>query len=85
MSELFQIEKGIPIPKYKETKETPSRYPLSKMEVGDSFKIPCLNQDRKTLQTNMETLAFRWTGRNGLSWRFVARSVDFGVRVWRVK
>lgn len=75
MSE-FTIEKGIPVSKRvgagRETK-----YPFDLMEVGDSFLVTDLKV--KTISRTCCRYGKR------LSRKFVSRTVDGGVRVWRTE
>ena len=46
----YKIEKGLPIPKIQGIgglKFGVSKYPLSQLDVGDSFSIPLLGSERK--------------------------------------
>jgi len=71
----FKVEKGIPAPKVK--KGPPRKYPWLEMEVGDSFFVPGVNYNEfKTQPSNAGK-------RYGL--KYTTRSVDGGVRVWRVE
>ena len=57
MKKLFKIESGIPIkslPKPKKVKEKKKRvvkfdYPFAEMNVGDSFLVPCKNNNYKAV------------------------------------
>lgn len=83
MSNGIKIESGIPIPKSRLS----LYHLLSEMKVGDSFLIPRdpdvhirVQQCRASVATN----GFRRRN-NKLDAKFVTRTVDVGVRVWRVK
>lgn len=72
---MFQIEKNIPIPTSDFGKGRPRIYPLGDMDVGDSFFT--------TSARNKVASAVSYYGlRNGK--KFAVRTVDGGVRVWRV-
>lgn len=75
MSE-FTIDKGIPVPKQVGTGRK-NKYPFDALEVGDSFFVKDLN---------VKTIS-RTCGHHGkrLSRRFISRTVDGGVRVWRTE
>ena len=66
----FKIETGFPIPVTSKAK-----YPWAEMKVGDSFFVPA-----KVPSDINVTGAILNTG-----FKFIRRSVDDGVRVWRVK
>lgn len=70
---MLIVEKGLAIPK----NVIRNKYPYKLMEVGDSFFVPNgkLNQ---ICNGNYRV------GKQ-LGWRFVARSEEGGVRVWRTE
>ncbi len=72
----FHIEKGIPVPKMTGAGRK-TKYPFDVMEVGDSFFV----KDAK-----VKTLS-RTCGSHGkrLSRKFISRTVEGGVRVWRTE
>jgi len=63
----IDIEKNIPIP------NSGVRDALSKMEVGDSFKIVGVSS------------GYRYAIAKQIGIKITARKVDDGIRVWRVK
>jgi hypothetical protein len=65
------IEKGIPLPAITH----PSRWPFSRMEIGDSFFIP--SSSCKSLSSSAHEAAKR------LNRKFTRRKVAGGIRVWR--
>ena len=65
----FKIEDGIPIPKPRQ------QYPWLKMRVGQSFFVP----GGKTKSLGSIDYARKKTG-----FKFTARTVEGGVRIWRV-
>lgn len=77
----------------KETFEIPevsvkaSRYPWDKMEVGQSFKVPFQSgpgAEGKKYQKSRVFAAMRYRNTHGES-RFVMRTYDDFIRVWRTK
>lgn len=67
----FKIEKNVPL-------RSPRKvYPWGKMAVGDSFFVP---EVKVTSVTSSATLA---GARMGM--KFTCRSVDGGVRIWRIE
>lgn len=69
----IKIEKKIPIPS---GRGPYGKYPWSQMEIGDSFLIP-----GKKVSLVSSTMAS--AGRR-LNKKFTARTVEGGVRVWRI-
>lgn len=82
MSE-FKIDNGIPIPlKCSNRKNGHSKYNLHLMEVGDSIFFSFPSGDRKkylNISSNISQIARKQNK------RFCMRSVDGGVRVWRIE
>lgn len=72
-SNEFRIEKGIEVPTIRRT----SVYPLADMEPGDSFFVP-----GESVRDRSAAAARLWGRRNDR--KFVSRSVDGGVRIWRL-
>jgi hypothetical protein len=72
----MQIEKGIPLPDIKV-----GRKPLvdrSLMEVGDSYF-------KKNAKANSEVaILAAWRKQKASSFKFAVRTVEGGIRVWRV-
>lgn len=78
----YQIDKDIPVPPLPKSAgrkqgKTRLKYPWPDMEVGDSILVPDV-----TLET-LKTAALAWAKRQGLPWKFTARSNIRGVRIWR--
>ena len=71
----FKIEKGVPIPE--KVSGGVSKYPFSEMAVGDSLFAP------GEAGARMRTAAYEFARRHGL--RFMARTVENEVRIWRVE
>ena len=70
----FEIERGVPMPKLR------NKYPFEHMDVGDSFLVPADMKDEiKTISS-----AASYAGKQ-LKFKFVTKTVDEGVRVWRVE
>ena len=74
MMEEFKIEKGVEIPMKKDCR---SKYPWGEMEVNDSVFFK--NGSQYILASSVNNFRVR-TGR-----KFSTRTVDGGVRVWRVE
>lgn len=71
---MFQIEKDVPMPVSR------SRYPFPQMKVGDSFFVP-----ETHVPARLMSAAISYAKRNTLAWKFAARRIDGGVRIWRIK
>ena len=70
----FKIEKGVPLPR-KTGRDGQNLYPWPEMEIGDSIFLP-----GKTIKDSNAGLQYgRAHGK-----KFTARSVEGGIRVWRV-
>lgn len=74
----MKIEKNIPMPPSK--RGGPRKYPFADMSVGESAFFE--NQPAGSL-SNPSVAAAQWGARNGR--KFSARSIDGGVRIWRVE
>lgn len=90
---MYEIEKNIAIPnqEYRGRKRGESKYPIAKMEVGDSFLIPAKKGARGKICA-MSTAygavatAKKWMKAAGDTTReFTVRTVEGGARIWRTK
>ena len=70
----IDIDKDVPVPSNTRVR---NRYPYELLKVGESFFV------KDVALQSMYNTNFRW-GRK-LSRRFISRSEDGGVRVWRVE
>ena len=75
MSGLFAIEKGVPVPPHGKGKT--AKYPWADMCVGDSFFVPGVKIN--TLASSKAQAAKKHNA------KYAMRSVDGGVRVWRIE
>ena len=73
MSDL-KIEKGIPLP-------SRMRYPLRYMKTGDSFFVPCADEDQAKVQRRASGSCAKLRGLG----KFSVRQVEGGVRVWKIE
>lgn len=73
----IKIEKGIPVP---ETRGVLAKYPFSSMEVGDSFFVAASD----TGDLSHVRSAASWNAKRH-EMKFCTRTVDGGVRVWRLE
>jgi hypothetical protein len=75
---MIKIDKGLPLPTRKYGSGRPPKYPWGEMDVGDSFYAPGVRRQ------SMSGLALRaQKSLPGKKW--AVRTVEGGVRVWRVK
>ena len=82
MTEMYKIDKGIPIPSFSSI--TAPKYPWAEMQVGDSFIVRLNGEDKiGNLQSRLSAGA-RNAGLK-LKRRFITRSVEDkkAVRCWR--
>lgn len=73
MSE-FKIESDVPVPALSRIRN--ARYPWRQMEIGQSFFVPGVTASK----FNSRVVG----ARRATGFWFVTRTVDGGVRVWRV-
>ena len=73
---MFKIDHKVPLPP-PIRKKGPAKYPWLAMKVGDSFFVP------EGKINNLRASASRAS--TDFKWKFVARAVEGGVRIWRVK
>lgn len=77
---MFEIEKDIAVPaKIGRPQKYPLKYPLRLMEVGDSFFISCINLDARMVRSRLGNPIARLKPK-----KFCTRSVEGGIRVWRL-
>jgi hypothetical protein len=74
---MIKIEKNIPSP----DSRTATRYPLAEMEPGDSFFVQAKTEREKVI---IRTAITRAKQRSKAVGTFITRSVDGGIRVWRI-
>ena len=73
---MYKIEKKIPL-ENKATRKSP--FPFAAMEIGDSFFVPTKDYSRRKVSNDV---FYQNSTRSGK--RYVTRTEDSGVRVWRV-
>lgn len=73
---MYEIETGVQIIRAKNAKG--SKYPFNKMKVGDSFFA-------KNVKQSVISSAVNSFKRYHESQGFIVRSVEGGVRCWRIK
>lgn len=67
----YKIEKGVPVPR-----EHWHKYPLRHMEVGDSIVLPKSESEKIRKASHMHGVRHNR--------KYVTRSTDEGIRLWRV-
>jgi hypothetical protein len=77
---MFRVEHSIPLVKRMHLR---NKYPFHKMEVRDSFLVPCESYEVEGIQNSLTSCMRNAAAKNG--WRYTQRAVLGGVRVWRVE
>ena len=75
---MYQIDRNVPMVHI--TKPKREIYPFSQLKIGDSFFVPA--KDRGAIP-RARVAASYWAKENNR--KLVSRSVEGGVRIWRVK
>jgi hypothetical protein len=79
----FTVEAGVPIPK-RSRGRAPTPFPMSSMQVGDSFLIECDTTDKKALTNwRRKFLMAKKVFLAQFEGAFQTATVDDGIRVWR--
>lgn len=83
------LEKGIKIPRIVNDGRIQLKYLWGEMQLGDSFFIPnCTNKERSAYQKTAQEY-FYWYNRKPSSlrgdFRLLSRSVEGGIRFWKVE
>lgn len=71
---MYEIDKDVPVPT--NAVGGSPKYPWGTMERGDSFFVPNVPKGRLT--------AAVWAAQKKSGFRFTTRTVDGGIRVWRI-
>lgn len=83
MSDI-KIEKDIPIPAARSGRYG-NMYPFAQMSAGDSFILLAdTRQEKKKMSRHISPTVYRFEKLHPGA-EFITRTVDNGVRVWRVK
>jgi hypothetical protein len=76
---MLQIDKGVPIP----PRQSPSKYPLRQMEVGDSFEVK-FDPEEPYVRAKLRMGASLQRYRTLHGWKFTTRKTGPDtIRVWR--
>ena len=78
---MYEIEKNIPFPERKMYKGRAEKYPFKTMEIGDSFIVECIPEEKQKTSNRVVGAAI-WVARQQGK-KFRTRQVDGGVRCWR--
>lgn len=84
----YEIETGVPVGEAHGSRPSAyrSRYPWSRMGLGDSFVVPALTiEECNKRQRAAATAGKIWLERHNKPWRVVTRREEGGVRVWFVE
>lgn len=73
----YVIEKNVPMI----GRKSPEFYPWDQMEVGDSFLVPCSEEESVKVASRMSGVCSGRRQRHGQ--KYSVRKVDGGIRVWR--
>lgn len=79
---MYTIEKNVKVPEIT-LQGRPVIYPWTKMEVGDSFVVPLDGKKSSEIQSAVISSS-RHFAKQIPGLKAVTRSVDGGVRVWRI-
>lgn len=74
---MYEIEKGIGIPRMHRKRS--EEHPFDIMDIGDSFLVQSLDKERAKVMNRLTSLAQHRKPK-----KFATRSVDGGIRVWRI-
>ena len=78
---MFEIERGIPIPKIK--RKEIYKYPLPVLKPGESFFVPCDTPKKcNSIQTSVRQ-TWKKQGLGGCGFELISRRVNGGVRFWK--
>ena len=77
---MYAVERNVPAPGINRPSRA-TKYPFPQLKVGDSFFVPHDNNNRAI--PRVRSAASLWAKYHNL--KLVTRTVDGGIRVWRVK
>ena len=81
----YAIDKNLPMPKKIFLESESAKYPFASMEVGDSFFVPHKPDiDARKALTHMTSAQYSWRKTRGSNFKFRCRTVEGGLRCWRV-
>lgn len=81
MSDVFQIERNIPLPD--QTRGLRNKYPWKQMKIDESFLVPCGSWETPEVMNSLTSC--RAGAQRNTGFKFALRKVKDGIRVWRTK
>jgi hypothetical protein len=85
---MYQLDSElIPVPPMERVRNCQPKYPYEQMQVGQSFFVAYSSETHKSIRTMSTTIKSSICNyrKKNASKAFTSRTVDGGVRVWRVK
>jgi len=76
----IMLEKGIPVPV--RSSAVAAKYPWKEMQVGDSFVVPREGDEPMQLTRERANKAVTFAKKYGMT--FCQRTVETGIRIWRL-
>ena len=77
---MFEVEKGIPIPRGIRARRFD--FPLSNMDIGDSFLVPLEDGNEKSVSSVRQAL-YNARKREAADLKLITTVTPDGLRVWR--
>ena len=78
---MYEIEKGIPVAKKNSALR---KYPFAELEINDSFFIEADAVSSRKIMTRISIAGNSWRRYNDPIRKFIVRTVEGGVRCWRI-
>jgi len=86
MAADFIIEPNVPLPNIpRGAPSSPIRYPWTDMKIGDSFFIPLVGKTLISIRSGLQIDLKKYCTQTGVKIKITTRSIDNGIRVWRIK
>ena len=76
---MYKVEQGIPMPRQGSGRP---KYPWRRLKVGQSFLVPCAEQDLGDLMNSLTRCGHSVGATTGF--KFALRTIYGGIRVWRI-
>lgn len=84
MQSAFKIEKDVPLPKRRGPGGYNEKYPLGRLEVGESFFVPMGPEGKEKFRHRIKAAVRDYGKRHGLTFTRQWQEDPAGFRVWRV-
>lgn len=82
---MYPLESGIPIPESNfGKKKREALYPFAEMHPGNSFFVPCTEEEASKTASRVSGAITAHKRRSGTANNFLTRRVEGGFRVWCV-